>query len=215
MAFKVPFIPTKKRLEDAVGIDSFALSETEKIKVIGKGAFASAVLAKHNGEEVVLKEMLCKLWDEEGRKLLKEVKILNSVKNHNHVTDIKKVCYSPFVIMVHYRNFSFTFFSATVSDDQFLSFTDKFMLESFEIFLKKIAFDIMAGLSFLHSKKIAHRDLKPGHVLVCNRHYCNISDPDELMKSMKIETIICRSTDFSEARSSIHQTQTMVTTKQI
>ena len=199
MAFKVPFIPTKKRLEDAVGIDSFALSETEKIKVIGKGAFVSAVLAKHNGEEVVLKEMLCKLWDEEGRKLLKEVKILNSVKNHNHVTDIKKVCYSPFVIMVHYRNFSFTFFSATVSEDQFLSFTDKFMLESFEIFLKKIA----------------HRYLKPGHVLVCNRHYCNISDPDELMKSMKIETIICRSTDFSEARSSIHQTQTMVTTKQI
>ena len=225
MAFKVPFIPTKKRLEDAVGIDSFALSETEKIKVIGKGAFVSAVLAKHNGEEVVLKEMLCKLWDEEGRKLLKEVKILNSVKNHNHVTDIKKVCYSPFVIMMHYRNFSFTSFSATVSEDQFLSFTDKFMLESFEIFLNKIAFDIMAGLSFLHPKKncssesqtwkIAHRDLKPGDVLVCNRHYCNISDPDELMKSMKIETIICRSTDFSEARSSIHQTQTMVTTKQI
>ena len=87
------------------------------------------------------------------------------------------------------------------------------MLESFEIFLNKIAFEIMAGLSFLHPKKIAHRDLKPGNVLVCNRHYCNIIDPEELMKSMKIETIICRLTDFSKARSSIHQTQTMVTTK--
>ena len=54
MVFKVPFIPTKRRLEDVDGIDSFALSETEIIKVIGKGTFASAVLAKHNGEEVVL-----------------------------------------------------------------------------------------------------------------------------------------------------------------
>ena len=55
MAFKVPLIPPKKRLEDADRKYSFALSETEKIKVIGKGALASAVLAKQNGEEVVLK----------------------------------------------------------------------------------------------------------------------------------------------------------------
>ena len=85
MAFKVPFIPTKRHLEDADGIDSFTLFETERVKVIGKGAFASAVLAKHDGEEVVLKEMLCKHWD---------------VKRKN----IKKVCYSPFVIMMHYSN---------------------------------------------------------------------------------------------------------------
>ena len=140
------------------GIISLALSETEKIKVTRKGVFASAVLAKHKGEEVVLKEMLCKHWDEEGKKFLQQAKILNGVKNHKHVTNIKKVCYSPFVIMMHYSNFSFTPFSTAVSEsvkslDQFLSFTDNFMLESFEIFLNKIAFDIMAGLSFLHSKK--------------------------------------------------------------
>ena len=196
MAFKVPFIPTKRRLEDADGIDSFTLSETERIKVIGKGAFASAVVAKHNGEGVVLKEMLCKHWDFEGKKILKEVKIVNSVKNHKHIANIKKVCYSPFVIMMYYGNFSFTPFSAAVSEsvnslDQFLSFTDNFMLEYFETFLNKIAFDIMAGLQFLHSKKIAHLHLKPGNALVCNRHYCNMSDADELMKSMKIEPIIC------------------------
>ena len=39
-----------------------------KIKVIGKGASASAVLAKYNGEEFILKEMLCKHWDEKGKK---------------------------------------------------------------------------------------------------------------------------------------------------
>ena len=43
--------------------------------------------------------------------------------------------------MMHHSNFSFTHFSAAVSEivislGQFLSFTDNFMLESFEIFLK-------------------------------------------------------------------------------
>ena len=131
-------------MEDANRIDSFPLSEREKIKVIEKGAFASAVLARHNGEEVVLKEILCKHWDEEGIKFLKEVKILNSVKNHKHVTNIKKVCYSQFVIMVHYSNFWFTPFSAAVNEyvnslDQFLTFTDNFMLESYNFcILKKL-----------------------------------------------------------------------------
>ena len=64
MAFKVPLIPPKRHLEDAEGLESFALSEAEKFKVIGKEAFASAVLVKHNGEETALKEMLCKHWDE-------------------------------------------------------------------------------------------------------------------------------------------------------
>ena len=82
MAFKVPFIPTKRHLEEADGIDSFTLSKTQRIKIIGKGAFPSAVLAKHNGEEVVFKKVLSKHWDDEGKKFLKEVKILNSVKNH-------------------------------------------------------------------------------------------------------------------------------------
>ena len=38
-----------------------------KIIVIGKGAFASVVLAKHNGKEVVLKGMVCKHLDEEEK----------------------------------------------------------------------------------------------------------------------------------------------------
>ena len=32
MALKVPFIPTKRRLEDTNGIDRFALSGAEKLK---------------------------------------------------------------------------------------------------------------------------------------------------------------------------------------
>ena len=75
MALKVPFIPTKKRLEDSNRIDRFALSDRKKIKVIGKKPFPSAVLAKRNEVEVVFKEMLGKHWDEEGNKFIKGIKI--------------------------------------------------------------------------------------------------------------------------------------------
>ena len=67
MVFKVQFIPAKRRSEDADGIDSLALSETKRNKVIGKGLFTLAVLAKYNGKELVLKEMFCNHWDE-GKK---------------------------------------------------------------------------------------------------------------------------------------------------
>ena len=87
MALKVQFIPTKRSLEDTIGIDHFALSETENIKVIGKEAFPSAVSAKHNEVEVVLKEMLDKFWDEERNKFMKEIKILTIAYQYLNVLD--------------------------------------------------------------------------------------------------------------------------------
>lgn len=54
MVFEILFIPTKECVEDADVIDSSFLSKTKIIKLIGKGAFGSAVLAYNNGEEVVL-----------------------------------------------------------------------------------------------------------------------------------------------------------------
>ena len=117
MAFKVLFIPTKRCLEDADKIDSFALSETEIIKVIGKGAFASAASTKHNGEEAVIKEMLCKHWDE-GKKFLKKGQNSDECqKLHKYVTSVKKVCYWPFVIMMHCSSFSFSPFSAAINEN--------------------------------------------------------------------------------------------------
>ena len=58
MVFKIAFILTKRHLKDAEGIESFVLFETERTKVVGKGAFSLAVLGRHNGEEVVVKEVI-------------------------------------------------------------------------------------------------------------------------------------------------------------
>lgn len=58
MVFKIAFILIKRHLKDAEGIESFVLFETERTKVVGKGAFSLAVLGRHNGEEVVVKEVI-------------------------------------------------------------------------------------------------------------------------------------------------------------
>ena len=92
MALKVPFIPTKKRLEDTNRIDRFL---TEKIKVIGKKPFPSAVLAKRNEVEVVFKEMLGKHWDEEGNKFIKGIKIFTIVYQYFNFLDPTGASYAP------------------------------------------------------------------------------------------------------------------------
>ena len=76
----------------------------------------------------------------------------------------------------------------------------------------KIAEDIARGLDHLHQSHVFHRDLKTANVLVSNKHYCHMGDPDDLMKAFKSEPIICKLTDFGESRSDEIQTQQMANT---
>ena len=70
-----------------------------------------------------------------------------------------------------------------------------------------IANDIIGGLKYLHENKVAHRDIKLANILVSNRHYISTE-----LEEFQIKKIICRLTDFGEARSSFIQTQTRLTT---
>ena len=57
MAFKIPFIQASRYL---TGVDSYTIFETKKVREIGRGNFASVLIARHNGEEFVAKEIFCK-----------------------------------------------------------------------------------------------------------------------------------------------------------
>ena len=44
----------------------------------------------------------------------------------------------------------------------------------------KIAEDIVRGLDHLHQSHVFHHDLKTANILVSNKHYCHMEDPDSL-----------------------------------
>ena len=41
------------------GVDSYTILETKKVREIGRGHFASVLIARHN-EEFIVKEIFCK-----------------------------------------------------------------------------------------------------------------------------------------------------------
>ena len=55
MVFKIPFIQASRCL---TGVDSYTILEIKKVREIGRGHFASVIIARHNGEEFILKEIL-------------------------------------------------------------------------------------------------------------------------------------------------------------
>ena len=58
-----------------IGVDSYTILETKKVREIGREHFGSVLIARHNGEEFIVKEIFCKHWDQEGKKVPKKVKI--------------------------------------------------------------------------------------------------------------------------------------------
>ena len=57
MAFKISFIQARRCL---TRVDSYTILETEKVREIGRGNFVSVLIARHNKEEFVVKEIFCK-----------------------------------------------------------------------------------------------------------------------------------------------------------
>ena len=69
-----------------------------------------------------------------------------------------------------------------------------------------------AGLTFLYSNNVVHRDLKPGNALVSNRHYIDIS-ADQLRSVFAECPVICKLTDFGKSRSALLQTASIIHAK--
>ena len=61
----------------------------------------------------------------------------------------------------------------------FLQFVnEEFNFTSFADLLPVCAKNFLSGLNYLHNHNIAHQDLKPSNILVCNQHLNNIPHND-------------------------------------
>ncbi len=136
------------------------------------------------------------------RLCVKEIKFLGTVK-HPNMVKLVGACCDPLCPVLEYVQFDLNKLEIAELGGlpcghnlrEFLDIlSDNELVESVGVrlgLLHKAAADIAKGLAFLHSQDICHRDLKPGNVLVANDAY----------------TLVCKLTDFGEARSPLIQTQ--------
>ena len=187
-----------------------------KRKEVGLGC---VYLGKFEGkqEKVVTKKNDVESIDSKSR-FVKEAALLNNTKGHRNIIRFLGFCEEPCSIMMEYSCFNFQPFGvakSVCSLEDFVHFVDdEFDFASFADLLPTCAKDVVAGLKYLHSKNIAHRDLKPGNILVSNQHYSSKTlNEDEFAEAYDECPVVCKMADFGLSRSLDLQTKSFFMSK--
>lgn len=213
--FKIPKFVRKRNLDWEASLKNVATFHYTKITNpvdIGRGSFAAVFAATHTvgsiSKQVVVKKLF-DLDDHEKNLFVKEVKLLQAL-SHPNIVKFHGMCMSPPSIMMEYMFFDF----GILDRDQKVHSLKELLIElsdadteDFAHVMPVIACDVTRGLSYLHDQGVVHRDLKPANVLVSNHHYRDLSDARLMEKSWSTQPVICKLTDFGEARSKLINTR--------
>jgi mitogen-activated protein kinase kinase kinase len=164
-------------LVDFLAGNNFAPKNWMKGSLIGEGSFGSVFLALHaiTGELMAVKQVeipsATKGTEFDQRKNL----MVNALK---HEIELLQGMSHPNIVQ----------YLGTVADDQYLNIFLEYvpggsiatMLKQYNTFqeplVKNFVRQILAGLSYLHSRDIIHRDIKGANILVDNKGGVKISD---------------------------------------
>ena len=204
----LPFpAPEPSRAHVKVGVPQFQPQDCSSVYVIGSGSFGVVTRCLYNAEFRVVKKLNDGMESDNNINSLynKEVTLLDKVKNHPHIASIIAYCPSERSIMMEYVFFDLSCLG-------WHTLTPAYSLN--ELLLKlaqgdysmcahlpqAVAKDVASGLQHLHSRNIVHRDLKSANVLVSNAHYAHLEQAD-VQKWWAARPVLCKLTDFGEARS--------------
>ena len=181
--------------------------------MLGAGSFGQVFTCIYNGQKYVLKQMHVDVERMMGRNMyLKELRLLENLKGHPNVVDIRGYSYNDRAFMLDYLRFSFQCLKIdcrpVYSLDRLLVLCHKYThFRGCKHLPVNITVDVASGLQYIHSKDIVHRDMKSENILVCNRHYTDEDAHYDFDRAWPSRPVVCKLTDFGESRSAAVRTR--------
>lgn len=160
-------VENDKAITEVVALNGF-----EMLEEIGKGSFAVVYKAKrlYDRQIVACKVMKMALTDWKHRANVKHELFILSRLKHPHIIEI----YQHFIIRIDNNRMVYIFMQFA---EQSLSiYVRKSKVGQPEAICKRMIAEIVNAVSYIHSKGIAHRDLKMGNVLLDKTLRCLITD---------------------------------------
>jgi len=147
----------------------------EIIKQLGEGAYGVVVAAKDKstGLKVAVKKIKDAVEDkEQGKLLLRELRLLRHFRGHENIVCIKDIIETPkgqgkFKDIFIITDLMDTDLHRIIRSSQGLS----------DDHVRYFTYQILRGLKYIHSANVMHRDLKPNNLLVnanCDLKICDL-----------------------------------------
>lgn len=159
---------TQKKTEDIhwdyINEEFSQIKNTHKlIKYLGKGSYGCVIKAKNlsTNKFVAIKKYL-KIFENQNDaiRVLREISIFRRL-NHPNILKLYDI------IIPDINNFDSIFVEMELCDSDLKNFIFNENTKKLEIFqIKKILYDILNGIDYLHKLNLIHRDLKPGNICI-------------------------------------------------
>ena len=201
---------------ESIGLPQFTKKQFTTVELIGAGSYGKVFKVRQDaGPYYVVKELESR-GNSELKLFKKEAMVLKTLCGYENIVQIHGYSFVDRAIMLEYSCFRFQRIGVNHEPahnlkELLLSVDELNECTSFQHLQYHLTKDILAGLAVLHSKGIAHRDLKPDNVLISNMHYDECPE-EEVQHWWMIKPVIAKLTDFGESRSALLQTRTLIQT---